>query len=73
MNGGSPITQADDEEICPHCGAVLDLARALQEERSILNPKSSPSRLKRRPPEILLTRPKLRTLADGDRALLPET
>lgn len=41
MTEQDPTTEDDQDDTCPHCGAVLDLARALQEERSILKPKSA--------------------------------
>lgn len=27
---------AEEKDVCPHCGAVLDVARAMEKERSVL-------------------------------------
>lgn len=32
---------ADEGEVCQHCGAVLDVAQAMQNERSVLRPKTA--------------------------------
>lgn len=39
MTEETTTPQVDDDEVCPHCGAVLDLAQAMQNERSVLRPK----------------------------------
>jgi hypothetical protein len=31
---------ADDGEVCPHCGGVLDLARAIESDRSVLHSRT---------------------------------
>lgn len=40
--------QAPTQEVCPHCGSVLDLAKAVEEERSILSARR-PARARGRP------------------------
>lgn len=39
MSEEPSITNVFEEEVCQHCGAVLDLAQAMQSERSILRRK----------------------------------
>ena len=36
----APAAATDEEEVCPHCGSVLDVARAMEGERSILRARA---------------------------------
>lgn len=48
----TPAAEADEQDdVCPHCGAVLDLAQAMQNERSVLHPRAG--RASARSPEAL--------------------
>lgn len=36
MTSTTDQQDADNDEVCPHCGAALDLQQALAQERSVL-------------------------------------